>query len=77
MQVFIQALLVYRMSRVHEVYGDTPQEARENIRHSDRPWAACSHHISENRWSEPANYNLVLDFSGEVEESQLAGFGRF
>ena len=57
------------MTRVEEVYGDTPQEARENIRRSDKARAAYYHHISGLRWGDPKNYDLVLDSSCGVEES--------
>ena len=68
-RIFIHAPEDYRMGRVHEVYGDTPQEARENIRRSDKARAAYYHHISGKRWGDPKNYDLVLDSSCGVEES--------
>lgn len=68
-RVFIQAPEAYRMARVQEVYGDTPQEARENIRRSDKARAAYYHHISGKRWGDPKDYDLVLDSSCGVEES--------
>lgn len=68
-RIFIHAPEDYRMTRVEEVYGDTPQEARENIRRSDKARAAYYHHISGLRWGDPKNYDLVLDSSCGVEES--------
>lgn len=68
-RIFIHAPEDYRMGRVHEVYGDTPQEAKENIRRSDKARAAYYHHISGKRWGDPKNYDLVLDSSCGVEES--------
>ena len=44
-----------------EVYGDTREEAEENIRRSDRARAAYYHHISGKRWGEEANYDLCVD----------------
>lgn len=68
-RIFIQAPASYRISRVREVYGDTPRAARENIRRSDKARAAYYHHISGKRWGDPANYDLVLDSSCGAEES--------
>ena len=52
-----------------EVYGDTPEEAKENIRRSDKARAAYYHHISGRRWGEAANYDLTVDSSQGVQQA--------
>ena len=61
MRIFIHAPREYRIGRAMEVYGDTREEAEENIRRSDRARAAYYHHISGKRWGEEANYDLCVD----------------
>ncbi len=66
-RIFVHAPEEYRISRVMEVYGDTPEEARDNIRRSDKARAAYYHHISGRRWGQEENYDLVLDSSCGVQ----------
>lgn len=66
-KIFIHAPLEYRIGRAMEVYGDSREEAVENIRRSDRARAAYYHHISGLRWGDPANYDLVVDGSCGVQ----------
>ena len=65
-KIFIRASRDYRIGRAMEVYGDTREEAEENIRRSDKARAAYYHHISGKRWGDPANYDLVVDSSQGV-----------
>lgn len=62
-RVFVRAPLAYRIARVMEVYGDTPREAKRNIRRSDRARASYYRHISGKRRGDPKNYELVVDSS--------------
>lgn len=62
-RVFIHAPVKYRIRRVMEIYGDTPAEAKRNIRRSDKARAAYYHHISGKHWNDSKNYHLVLDSS--------------
>lgn len=75
-RIFIGAPKEYRLQRVMEVYGDTREEAEENIRRSDKARAAYYHHISGLRWGDPQNYDLVLDSSCGVQQAaeQLTAF---
>ena len=68
-KVFIHASKEYRIGRVMEIYGDTHEEAEENIRSSDRARAAYYRHISGKRWGEAANYDLVVDSSQGVRQA--------
>lgn len=68
-KLFIRADREYRVGRAMEVYGDTREEAEENIRRSDRARAAYYHHISGKRWGEAENYDLVVDSTGGVQQA--------
>lgn len=60
---FLSAPLEYRIGRAMEIYGDTREEALENIRRSDKARAAYYRHISGQRWGEAANYDRMVDTS--------------
>lgn len=62
-RIFVEASEEYRIGRVMEVYGDTYEEAKDNIRRSDKARAAYYHHISGKKWGDPINYDLVVDSS--------------
>ena len=68
-RIFIHAPEEYRIGRVMEVYGDSRDEAKDNIRRSDKARAAYYHHISGNRWGDEKNYDLVIDSSCGVQEA--------
>jgi Na+-driven multidrug efflux pump/cytidylate kinase len=62
-RLFIYAPKAYRIQRVMEVYGDTQEEAEENIRRADRARAAYYRHMSGRHWGERQNYDLMVDAS--------------
>lgn len=66
-KIFIHASREYRIGRAMEVYGDTREEAEENIQRSDRARAAYYRHISGKRWGEADNYDLVVNSSQGVQ----------
>lgn len=68
-RIFIHAPKEYRIGRVMEVYGDSREEAKDNIRRSDKARATYYHHISGNCWGDEKNYELVLDSSCGVQEA--------
>ncbi|MDD6320955.1 MAG: cytidylate kinase family protein [Oscillospiraceae bacterium] len=68
-RVFVHAPKKYRIQRVMEIYGDTPEEAKRNIRRSDKARSAYYHHISGKHWSDSKNYDLVLDSSAGIEKA--------
>lgn len=68
-RVFVRAPLDFRVRRVGEVYGDTPEEAERNIRRSDRARASYYRHISGRKWGDAENYDLIVDSSAGIEES--------
>ena len=68
-RVFIYAPEEYRTGRVMEVYGDTREEARRNIRRSDEARGAYYRSISGAQWGDYHNYDLMIDSSIGVEAS--------
>lgn len=68
-RVFIHAPLEYRIGRVMEVYGDTREEAEQNIARSDAARASYYKDISGLEWGDKNNYELVIDSSIGLEES--------
>lgn len=72
LRIFIHAPKQYRIRRVMEVYGDTLQEAKRNIRRSDQARAEYYKHISGRKWGEKENYHLTIDSSAGVEETAQA-----
>lgn len=68
-RVFIHAPKDYRISRVMEIYGDTPQEAKRNIRRSDKARASYYRHISGCRWGDARHYELTMDSSVGVDKT--------
>lgn len=67
--VFVHAPKGYRVGRVMEVYGDTREEAEDNIKRADKARAAYYHHIFGKRWGDQRNYDLVIDSSCGVEQA--------
>ena len=68
-RVFIHAPKKYRIRRVMEIYGDTPEEAKWNIHRSDKARSAYYRHISGKRWDDGKNYQLVLDSSIGIDKA--------
>lgn len=68
-RVFVYAPEEYRIKRVGEVYGDTVEEAKRNIRRSDEARASYYKNISESTWGDRHNYELLIDSSAGLEES--------
>ena len=68
-RVFVHAPKRYRIGRVMEVYGDTPQQARRNIHRADKARAAYYRHISGRRWADGRHYQLSVDSSVGVQET--------
>lgn len=68
-RIFIYAPEDYKIKRVMEVYGDTPEEAKRNVHHSDEARASYYKNISEQTWGSRQNYELMIDSSVGVEAS--------
>ena len=62
-RVFIHAPKDYRVAKVMEMYGDSLEDARRNVRHSDIARAGYYRNISGQNWGVPHNYHLCLDAS--------------
>ncbi len=67
--IFIYAPEDYRIKKVMEVYGDSKEEAKKNIRHSDEASAAYYKNISGRTWGNRHNYDLLIDSSIGIENS--------
>ena len=68
-RVFIYAPEEYRICRVMEVYGDTREEAEQNIHRADLARGAYYHNISGNDWGDRKHYDLLVDSSIGIEET--------
>lgn len=67
-RIFIYAPEEYRTHKVMEVYGDSKEEAMKNIHRSDEARAAYYHSISDMRWGDAHNYDLMINSSIGVEQ---------
>lgn len=68
-RIFVYADEEYKIGRVMEIYGDSAEEARKNIRRSDEARASYYKNISSLDWGDRHNYELMLDSSIGLEES--------
>ena len=71
-RIFIYAPEEYRARKVMEVYGDTKEEAMKNIHRSDEARAAYYRSISDMRWGDAHNYDLMINSSIGVEQCAAA-----
>ena len=69
LRVFIYAPEDYRIGRIMEVYGDTREEAKRNIKRSDEARASYYKKVSGLTWGEKQNYDLVVNSAIGLEES--------
>lgn len=67
--IFVYAPEEYRVQRVMQVYGDSLEEAKKNIRCSDEARAAYYKNISGQSWGDQHNYDLLIDSSIGIENS--------
>ncbi len=68
-RIFVSAPEEYRIKRVMEVYGDSEEEAKKNVRRSDNARASYYQNISGREWGNGQNYELCIDASIGVEQS--------
>lgn len=66
-RIFVYAPKEYKIQRVMEIYGDSPEAAEKNIRRSDEARAAYYKNISGNTWGSRKNYELLIDSSAGPE----------
>lgn len=67
-RIFIYAPEEYRVNRVMKIYGDTHSEAVKYVHRSDEARAAYYYSISNTRWGNIHNYDLLIDSSVGVEQ---------
>ena len=68
-RIFIYAPEEYKIKRVMEIYGDSAEDAKKNVRRSDEARASYYKNISENTWGDRRNYELMIDSSIGVDAS--------
>lgn len=68
-RIFVSAPEEYRIKRIMDVYGDTQEQARENLHRSDKARSAYYSNISGQSWGDVKNYDLCIDSSIGVNES--------
>lgn len=69
LKVFVYAPEEFRVGRIVEVYGDTPEMAKKYIRRSDEARASYYKSISGKTWGERHNYDVVVNSSIGLEEA--------
>lgn len=69
LKVFIYAPEEFRIGRIGEIYGDTPEMAKKHIRRSDEARASYYKSISGKTWGERHNYDVVVNSSAGLEEA--------
>lgn len=62
-RIFIHAPKEYRIKKVSEMYGDSPEAAQKSIARSDSARAAYYKNISGHAWGDPHRYELCIDAS--------------
>jgi len=67
-RLFIYAPEEYKVQRVMEIYGDTIEDAKKNVRRSDEARAAYYNSISGQNWGDAHNYDLLIDSSIGIEK---------
>ena len=68
-RIFIYAPEEYKIKRVMEIYGDSYEDAKKNVRRSDDARASYYKNISETTWGDRRNYDLMIDSSIGVDAS--------
>ena len=68
-RIFIYAPEDYKIKRVMEIYGDSAEDAKKNVRKSDEARASYYKNISERAWGDRRNYELMIDSSIGIDAS--------
>lgn len=62
-RIFIHAPKDYRVKKIMEMYGDTEQEAKKNMEHSDAARSNYYRSVTGLPWAHSDNYELCIDSS--------------
>lgn len=68
-KVFVHAPEEYRISKIKEFYGDSDEDAKKNLKRSDKARASYYKNVTGQNWGDATNYNLCVDGSVGVEKS--------
>jgi cytidylate kinase len=71
-RIFVHAPKPYRVQKVMEMYGDTEQEGKKSIAHSDAARATYYKNISGLDWGSVRQYELCVDSSVGAETAANA-----
>lgn len=69
-RIFIYADEDYRVESVMEMYGDSKEDAKKNVRKSDKNRASYYNMISSKTFGDVNNYDLCIDSSIGVEKTK-------
>ena len=69
LRIFIYAPENYRIKRIMESYGDSYEDAKKHLKHSDEVRAAYYKQVSGLAWGVKQNYDLMVNSSIGIEES--------
>ena len=69
LRIFIYAPENYRINRIMESYGDSYEDAKKHLKHSDEVRAAYYKQVSGLAWGAKQNYDLMVNSSMGIEES--------
>ncbi len=67
-KVFLYAPMEYRIGKIQKMYGDDYENAKRNIKKSDKSRANYYEVIAGKKWGQKENYNLCIDCSIGNEE---------
>lgn len=67
LRVFLYANMDYRINKVMELYNDSLEEAKYNIKKSDEARSKYYSLITNKNWSNKDNYDLYLDVSKGID----------
>ena len=67
-RVFVTAPEEYKLARLAEVYGDSIEAAKKNIKRADAARAAYYKNISGLTWGDPKHYDITVDGSAGIEQ---------
>lgn len=68
-KVFVHAPEEYRISKIKEFYGDSDEDAKKNLKRSDKARASYYKNVTGQNWGDATNYNLCVNGSVGVEKS--------
>ena len=72
LRVFVYAPEEFRIGRIMELYGDTREEAKKQMRRSDEARASYYKNVTGLVWGDKHNYDLFINSAAGLEQSAEA-----